>query len=67
MPWCIFFADDILLVDEIREGVNTKLETCGEELESKGFRISRIKTEYMEYNFSNSNNGSRGEIKTKNQ
>ncbi|GMP34983.1 hypothetical protein CsSME_00007628 [Camellia sinensis var. sinensis] len=48
-----FFADDVLLVDEIREGVNTKLEIWRETLESKEFRISRTKTEYIECNFSN--------------
>ena len=67
MPWCMLFADDIVLVDETREGVNTKLEIWRKALESKGFRISRTKIEYMECKFSNSNNESRGEVKIENQ
>ena len=63
----MFFVDDIVLVDETRKRVNTKLEIWRKALESKGFRISRIKTEYMECKFSNSNNESRGEAKIKNQ
>ncbi|GMP54225.1 hypothetical protein CsSME_00019454 [Camellia sinensis var. sinensis] len=58
---------DIVSVDETRERFNTKLETWIEALESKGFRISRIKIEYTECNFSNSNNGSRGEVKIEDQ
>ncbi|GMP54130.1 hypothetical protein CsSME_00019390 [Camellia sinensis var. sinensis] len=67
VPWCMLFADDIVLVDETREGVNTKLEIWRKALESKGFRISKTKTEYMECKFSNSNNESRGEVKIENQ
>jgi len=47
IPWCMLFADDMVLVDESREGVNRKLELWKHTLESKGFRLSRIKTEYM--------------------
>ena len=54
VPWCMLFADDIVLMDKTREGVNTKLERWREELEFKGFRISKAKTEYMECIFSSS-------------
>ena len=50
--WCMLFADDIVLVDELRDGVNAKLERWLEALESKGFKIGCIKTEYMDCNLS---------------
>ena len=52
ISWCMLFADDIVLVDETRAGVNAKLELWRQTLESRGFRLSRIKTEYMECKFS---------------
>ena len=52
IPWCMLFADDVVLVDESREGVNRKLELWRQTLESKGFRLSRTKTEYMWCDFS---------------
>ena len=45
--WCILFADDIVLVDEMRARLNAKLELWRQTLESQGFRLSRAKTEYM--------------------
>jgi hypothetical protein len=48
----MLFADDVVLVDETRAGVNGKLELWKDTLESKGFRISRTKTEYMMREFS---------------
>ena len=47
----MLFADDVVLVDESRNGVNAKLERWWEPLESKGYKISRTKTEYMDCNF----------------
>ena len=47
IPWCMLFADDIVLVDESRTVVNRKLELWRNILESKGFRLSTSKTEYM--------------------
>ncbi|KAG2549704.1 hypothetical protein PVAP13_9KG354113 [Panicum virgatum] len=52
IPWCMLFADDVVLVDESRAGVNRKLELWRRTLESKGFRLSRTKTEYMMCDFS---------------
>ena len=34
IPWCVLFADDIVLVDETRVGVNVKLELWRQTLES---------------------------------
>ncbi|KAF3649261.1 hypothetical protein FXO38_05352 [Capsicum annuum] len=51
VPWCMLFADDVVLIDEIRGSVNDKLEVWRQTLESKGFRLSRSKTEYMECKF----------------
>ena len=50
IPWCILFADDIVLIDETR--TNVKLELWRQTLESQSFRLSRAKTEYMECKFS---------------
>ncbi|KAJ4744373.1 Retrovirus-related Pol polyprotein from type-1 retrotransposable element R2 [Rhynchospora pubera] len=52
IPWCMLFADDVVLVDESRTEVDRKLELWRRTLESKGFRLSRTKTEYMGCEFS---------------
>ena len=51
VPWCMLFADDVVLIDESKVGLNAKLELWRDALESKGFKISRTKTECMEFNF----------------
>ncbi|KAM2752269.1 hypothetical protein EV2_001336 [Malus domestica] len=60
IPWCMLFADDIVLIDETQEGVNAKLNLWREVLEYKGLRLSRSKTEYMECKFSA--NGGQNEL-----
>jgi len=52
LPWCVLFADDIVLIDETRQGVNDKWERWRHTLESRGFRVSRSKTEYLHCCFS---------------
>jgi hypothetical protein len=53
----MLFADDVVLVDNSRAGVNRKLELWRHMLESKGFRLSRTKTEYMRCDFSATRHG----------
>ncbi|ONM02098.1 Retrovirus-related Pol polyprotein LINE-1 [Zea mays] len=52
LPWCMLFADDVVLIEESRSGVSQKLELWRQTLEAKGFRLSRSKTEYMKCDFS---------------
>ena len=46
----MLFADDNALVDETRAEINTKLELWRQTLKSRGFKLSRAKTEYIECN-----------------
>lgn len=46
------FVDDIVLIDKTWLGVNDKLEVWRHNLESKGFKLSKTKTEYLECKFS---------------
>ncbi len=47
----MLFVDDVVPVEKSQEAVNRKLELWRQTLESKGFRISRTKTEYMRCDF----------------
>jgi hypothetical protein len=46
------FADDVVLINDSHTSVNRKLKLWRQTLESKGFRLSRTKTEYMRCGFS---------------
>jgi hypothetical protein len=48
----MLFADDVILMDESRTGVDQKLELWGQILEVKDFSLTRSKTEYMKCYFS---------------
>nr|XP_016498922.1 PREDICTED: uncharacterized protein LOC107817584 [Nicotiana tabacum] len=48
----MLFADDIVLIDETHDGVNARLEVWRQTLESKGIKLSRPKTDYLECKFS---------------
>ena len=47
VAWCMLFVDDIVFVDETRHGVYSKLEIWRDASKSKGFRLSRSKTDCM--------------------
>jgi hypothetical protein len=53
IPWCLLLADDVVLMDETGQGWRKrKLELWLQTLESKGYRISRTKSEYLRCDFS---------------
>ncbi|XP_016451102.1 uncharacterized protein LOC107775831 [Nicotiana tabacum] len=63
MPWCILFADDIVLIDETHSGVNARMEVLRQTLKSRGFKLSRTKTEYLECKFSDGTHDADVEVK----
>ncbi|XP_070045018.1 uncharacterized protein [Nicotiana tomentosiformis] len=63
VPWCMLFADDIVLIDEIRSRLNAKVEVWRQTLESKGFKLSRTKTEYLDCKFSDSTHEAKVDVK----
>ena len=50
----MLFTDDVVLMNEFLQDVNDKLEVWRQTLESKGFQLSRSKTEYFKCKFSDS-------------
>jgi Reverse transcriptase (RNA-dependent DNA polymerase) len=55
IPCCMLFVDVVMLIDESRIGIDHKLESWRQTLESKGFKPSRTKTEYMMCQFGGKN------------
>jgi len=64
VPWRMLFADDIVLINESRDGLNSKLKKLRHTLESRGFRLSRSKAEYLRCGFS-AGKGGGGEVTMK--
>ena len=46
-PWCVLYADDIVLVTDEKRKLERKREELRVALESRGMKISRSKTEYF--------------------
>nr|XP_009787314.1 PREDICTED: uncharacterized protein LOC104235289 [Nicotiana sylvestris] len=67
LPWCMLFADDIVLIDESRSGVNKRLEVWRQDLEFKVFKLSRTKTEYLEHKFSGVSGEANGVVRLDSQ
>ncbi|XP_070017693.1 uncharacterized protein [Nicotiana sylvestris] len=52
VSWSMLFAYDIVSIDETRGSINKMLEDWRQTFESKGFKLSKTKTEYLECKFS---------------
>jgi hypothetical protein len=52
ISWSMLIAGDVILVDESRTVVDQMLEMWRRTLETKGFKLSRSKIEYMKCDFS---------------
>lgn len=46
-PWCVLYADDVVILAKSKNALQAKVERWRETLESGGLKISRSKTEYM--------------------
>ncbi|XP_070057955.1 uncharacterized protein [Nicotiana tomentosiformis] len=60
-------TDNIVLIDETRGGINTRLEVWRQTLDSKGFKLRRTKTEYLECKFSDATQRVEREVKIDSQ
>ena len=54
-PWTILFFDDILICKETRKEVERRLKSWRYELERRGTKVCRSKTEYLCINGGNDN------------
>ena len=48
VPWCMLFADDMVLIAESEQEVELMLEKVRMALENRGLRVNREKTEHVE-------------------
>ncbi|GKC34957.1 retrovirus-related pol polyprotein LINE-1 [Tanacetum coccineum] len=47
IPWCMIFADDIVLIAKSAEWLNNRLESWRKTLEENGLRVSRENMKYL--------------------
>jgi hypothetical protein len=52
LPWCVLYAEDIVLIDKCAEQLQCTLELWRHALESNRLRIIRRKTEYLPCHYS---------------
>ncbi|CAK1595248.1 unnamed protein product [Parnassius mnemosyne] len=52
LPWCMLYADDIVLIDKCAIRLQATLEQWRQALENNGLHISRSKTEFLRCSFS---------------
>lgn len=55
-----FFTIDTMFANETRARVNSKLEICTDNIESRGSRSSKTKTKHIECRLNESRNRDRG-------
>ncbi|XP_070055294.1 uncharacterized protein [Nicotiana tomentosiformis] len=67
VPWCMLFAVDIVLIDKPQDSANAQLEEWKQTLGSKGFKLSRTKTKYLEWKFCGETQGGEGEVRLDSQ
>ena len=66
VPQCMLFAYSIVLVGELKEEINGKLEKWRESLEALGVRLSKIKIMYIECKFNKRHVDANLEVKIEN-
>ncbi|EYC19326.1 hypothetical protein Y032_0024g1020 [Ancylostoma ceylanicum] len=47
-PWCMLYADDVMVAVETREELQEEVQLSEERLQRHGLRLNIAKTEYME-------------------
>jgi len=57
-----FFAEDIVIIDETRDGANDELEQWRDTLEAKGFKLTRSKDECLKFWFNEGKGGIANEV-----